>query len=59
MQKYAQGSLLVTCVGAGYVGALTAITLACRNAETKFKVCDINEGLIARWNEGDYPFFEP
>ena len=50
---------IVTSVGAGYVGALTAITMACRNPSITFKVCDINQKLIDRWNEGDLPFFEP
>ena len=46
-------------VGAGYVGALTAITMACRNPEVQFKVCDINRKLIDRWVNGDLPFYEP
>lgn len=41
------------------MGALTAITMACRNPTTLFKVCDINGGLIDRWNNDDLPFFEP
>lgn len=50
---------MVTSIGAGYVGSLTAITMACKNPQTQFKVCDINEALIARWNDGDLPFYEP
>ena len=46
-------------VGAGYVGALTTITMACKNPNTQFVVCDINEQLIRRWNNDDIPFFEP
>ena len=49
----------MTSIGAGYVGSLTAITMACKNPQTQFKVCDINEALIARWNDGDLPFYEP
>jgi len=44
--------LSVACIGAGYVGALTAITMACANPEVSFKVCDINKELIAKWNNG-------
>jgi len=48
------------CVGAGYVGAMTAITMAVKNPEVEFTVCDINEALIKRWNDGkELPFFEP
>lgn len=50
---------MVTSVGAGYVGALTAITMAFRNPKVRFKVCDINQKLIDRWNRDDLPFFEP
>jgi len=39
----------VTCIGAGYVGALTAITMSCSNPNVMFKVCDINKQLIERW----------
>lgn len=53
------GELVVTSVGAGYVGALTAITMAYRNPKVHFKVCDINQKLIDRWNRDDLPFFEP
>ena len=49
----------VTIIGAGYVGALTAITMACKNPAAYFKVCDINEKLIERWNSGELPFYEP
>lgn len=53
-------TLKVTCVGAGYVGALTAITMAVKNPKVDFIVCDINQSLIDRWNNGtDLPFFEP
>ena len=49
----------VTLIGAGYVGALTAITMAVRNPALKFVVCDINETLIGKWNKGELPFYEP
>lgn len=58
-QSTKSDSLVVTSIGAGYVGSLTAITMACRNPQVTFKVCDINENLIKRWNCGDLPFFEP
>ena len=59
MDKLQNDTLVVTVVGAGYVGALTAITMACRNPDVHFKVCDINQKLISRWTEGDLPFYEP
>jgi UDPglucose 6-dehydrogenase len=49
----------VTLIGAGYVGALTAITMAVKNPTVKFVVCDINETLVAKWNKGELPFYEP
>ena len=45
-----ESRLRVTCVGAGYVGALTAITMAVKNPTVHFVVCDINERLIEKWN---------
>ena len=33
--------------------------MACRNSTTQFKVCDINQRLIDRWNQDDFPFYEP
>lgn len=33
--------------------------MACKNPETAFKVCDINQALIDKWNCDDLPFFEP
>ena len=33
--------------------------MASRNPATQFKVCDINQGLIDRWNRDDLPFYEP
>ena len=59
LAKQEAGELVVTSVGAGYVGAMTAITLACKNPTIRFKVCDINQRLIDRWNESDLPFYEP
>ena len=59
LEKLDSGSLVVASIGAGYVGALTAITMACKNPNTQFVVCDINEQLIRRWNNDDIPFFEP
>jgi len=57
---FKDNTLTVTCVGAGYVGALTAITMAVKNPKVQFIVCDINQSLIDRWNKGtDLPFYEP
>jgi UDP-N-acetyl-D-mannosaminuronate dehydrogenase len=39
---YKEGKLVVNVIGAGYVGAMTAITMACRNPSVSFIVCDIN-----------------
>ena len=58
-QKLEGGALIVASIGAGYVGALTAITMACKNPTTQFKVCDINQNLVDRWNRDDLPFYEP
>ena len=59
LKKLEDDELVVTSVGAGYVGALTAITMAYCNPKVRFKVCDINQKLIDRWNRDDLPFFEP
>ena len=59
LKKQKDDELVVTCIGAGYVGALTSITMAYRNPKTQFKVVDINQKLIDRWNRDDLPFFEP
>ena len=45
-EKCANGSLKVCSVGAGYVGSLTAITMAVINPSVQFEVCDINVDLI-------------
>lgn len=36
IKKCANGNLVVTCVGAGYVGSLTAITMAVLNPSVSF-----------------------
>ena len=41
-ELHAEKKLVVTLIGAGYVGALTAITMACKNPTVRFIVCDIN-----------------
>jgi len=51
--------LKVCSVGAGYVGSLTAITMAVMNAHVHFEVCDINQQLIAKWQQAQLPFYEP
>ncbi len=51
-------------IGGGYVGSLSAITMAVQNPEIKIQVFDINKKLIDKWNsvknsEENLPFFEP
>lgn len=46
-------------MGAGYVGSLTAITMAVLNPNVDFVVCDINKDLIHKWNNRIMPFYEP
>ncbi|PWY69721.1 UDP-glucose dehydrogenase Ugd1 [Aspergillus heteromorphus CBS 117.55] len=46
-------------IGAGYVGALTAIVLASQNPHIQFCVLDGDESLIAAWNSDRLPVFEP
>ena len=50
-------------IGSGYVGALSAITMAVSNPDIQLTVFDINKKLIDKWNEGSdhqsLPFFEP
>lgn len=50
-EKCAKGheKLRVSCVGAGYVGSLTAITMAVNTPSAMFSVCDINKELIGKW----------
>ncbi|GKZ31012.1 hypothetical protein AbraIFM66950_010932 [Aspergillus brasiliensis] len=55
-----QGNSLKVCmIGAGYVGALTAITLASKNPSVHFSVVDKDPSLIAAWNSDHIPIFEP
>ncbi|KAL4930437.1 putative UDP-glucose dehydrogenase Ugd1 [Aspergillus undulatus] len=46
-------------VGAGRVGAITAIILASRNPEVQFCVVDSRRNLIDEWNSDDIPISEP
>ena len=53
-------------IGAGYVGSLSAITMAVQNPQINFVVYDINKCLIDQWNKCSQsengfsaPFFEP
>jgi UDP-glucose 6-dehydrogenase len=59
IEKHAQGKLVVSSVGAGYVGAMTSIVLASINPDVTVIVCDISEALIKKWNDHTLPFFEP
>ncbi|GKZ25409.1 hypothetical protein AbraIFM66951_002444 [Aspergillus brasiliensis] len=55
-----QGNSQKVCmIGAGYVGALTAIALASKNPSVHFSVVDKNASLIAAWNSDHIPIFEP
>lgn len=54
----------VLYIGSGYVGSLSAITMAVQNPGVEFRVFDINRKLIDKWNsahndEDELPFFEP
>ena len=50
----------VLYIGSGYVGGLSAITMAVQNPNVKFTVYDINRKLIEKWNNNDdLPFYEP
>jgi len=59
VQAHKADNLVVTSVGAGYVGAMTAITMAVKNPKVQFIVCDINQELVDKWNRLECPFFEP
>ena len=39
----------VMYIGAGYVGTLSAITMAVSNPKVSFTVFDINKELIEKW----------
>jgi UDPglucose 6-dehydrogenase len=49
----------VCVVGAGYVGSLTAITMAAQCPAVHFTVCDINQALVSKWQKAVLPFYEP
>jgi UDP-glucose 6-dehydrogenase len=49
--KHAAGKLVVSAVGAGYVGAMSSIILASLNPNISVVVCDISEALIKKWND--------
>ncbi|PWY61768.1 UDP-glucose dehydrogenase Ugd1 [Aspergillus eucalypticola CBS 122712] len=46
-------------IGAGHVGALTAVVLASQNPHIQFSVVDNDAGLIDAWNSVRPPVFEP
>ncbi|RHZ61458.1 putative UDP-glucose dehydrogenase Ugd1 [Aspergillus thermomutatus] len=46
-------------IGAGHIGALTAIVLACQNPHVQFHVVDGDPRLITAWNSDRLPVFEP
>ncbi|KAF9884724.1 hypothetical protein FE257_001285 [Aspergillus nanangensis] len=49
----------VCMIGAGYVGALTAIALATKNPRRQFCVVDKDKSLIDSWESECPPIFEP
>ncbi|KAB8238786.1 UDP-glucose/GDP-mannose dehydrogenase family, NAD binding domain-containing protein [Aspergillus alliaceus] len=54
------GTICEVCfIGAGYVGALTAIVLASKNPNRCFTVVNKDDGLIAAWDSDQLPIFEP
>jgi hypothetical protein len=59
LEKHAKGKLVVSAVGAGYVGAMSSIVLASLNPDVSVIVCDISEALIKKWNDHVLPFYEP
>ncbi|TPR02493.1 Scytalone dehydratase family protein [Aspergillus niger] len=59
-RQWLQGNCQKVCmIGAGYVGALTAIALASKNPSVQFNVVDRDASLIAAWNSDHIPIFEP
>ncbi|PYH68695.1 putative UDP-glucose dehydrogenase Ugd1 [Aspergillus vadensis CBS 113365] len=46
-------------IGAGHVGALTAVVLASQNPHIQFSVVDNDADLINAWNSDRPPVFEP
>ncbi|RDK47532.1 nucleotide sugar dehydrogenase [Aspergillus phoenicis ATCC 13157] len=53
------GNFRVCMIGAGYVGALTAIALASKNPSVHFSVVDKDASVIEAWNSDHIPIFEP
>jgi UDPglucose 6-dehydrogenase len=53
-----EGRIKYVFIGAGWVGGLTSSFFASRNPQSDFYVYDINQELIAKWNNKVLPFFE-
>lgn len=49
----------ILCIGAGYVGGPSMAVFACKCADYKFIVADINEDRIRAWNSEMLPIYEP
>jgi UDPglucose 6-dehydrogenase len=49
----------ILCIGAGYVGAPSAVMIACKCPDYKVTVVDINPQRIADWNSDQLPVYEP
>ena len=58
-QRFEEGNLRISSIGAGYVGALTSLVLAAKTPNVKIDVCDVSVNQVKLWNEENYPFFEP
>lgn len=49
----------IVCIGAGYVGGPTMVTIARKCPDLQVVVVDLNEQRIAAWNSDSLPIYEP
>jgi UDPglucose 6-dehydrogenase len=49
----------ICCIGAGYVGGPTMVTIAAKCPHIQVTVVDLNEKRIAAWNTDNLPIYEP
>lgn len=49
----------ICCIGAGYVGGPTMVTIAAKCPHIQVTVVDLNEARIAAWNTDTLPIYEP
>mmetsp|Transcript_18558 Transcript_18558/g.35505 ORF Transcript_18558/g.35505 Transcript_18558/m.35505 type:complete len:488 (-) Transcript_18558:320-1783(-) len=57
--KDGQFKTKICCIGAGYVGGPTMVTIALFCPDIKVHVVDINPKQVARWNSDKLPIYEP